>query len=70
MLKSCLNPKPTVLLQIILGQPVMVPIKPSQCAITKLKLDRDRTNLLARKAAKGVTKPKGEKYTEKDVQKK
>ena len=35
--------------------------------LTKLKLDRDRTNLLARKAAKGVNKPKGEKYTEKDV---
>ena len=48
----------------------MIPIKPSQCVLTKLKLDRDRTNLLARKAAKGVTKAKGEKYTEKDVQKK
>ena len=30
----------------------------------------DRTNLLLRKASKGVTKGKGEKYTEKDVQKK
>ncbi len=35
-----------------------------------MKLDRDRTNLLLRKAARGVTKGKGEKYTEKDVQKK
>jgi hypothetical protein len=33
-------------------------------------LDKDRTNLLTRKAAKGINKPKGEKYTEKDVQKK
>jgi len=54
---------------VTLGQPVMIPIKASQCAITKLKLDRDRTNLLSRKALKGA-KGKGEKYTEKDVQKK
>ena len=53
----------------ILGQPVMIPIKASQCAITKLKLDRDRTNLLSRKALKGA-KGKGEKYTEKDFQRK
>jgi hypothetical protein len=33
-------------------------------------LERDRTNLLARKAAGGSEKGKGEKYTEKDVQKK
>jgi hypothetical protein len=48
----------------------MIPIKPSQCVLTKLKLDRDRTNLLLRKAARGDAKGKGEKYTEKDVQKK
>lgn len=53
-----------------LGQPVMVPIKPSQCVLTKLKLDRDRSNLLNRKAARGSAQGKGEKYTEKDVQKK
>ena len=53
-----------------LGQPIMIPIKPSQCRILKMKLDRDRSNLLVRKAAKGDAKAKGEKYTEKDVQKK
>ena len=41
----------------------MIPIKPSNCTITKLKLDKDRTNLLSRKASKGITKGKGEKYT-------
>ena len=41
----------------------MIPIKPSNCTILKLKLDKDRTNLLARKASKGKTKGKGEKYT-------
>ena len=44
----------------------MIPIKPSNCTILKLKLDKDRTNLLARKASKGITKGNGEKYKSDD----
>merc|ERR1719223_480773 len=49
------------------GAPVQIPIKASQCAIIKLKLDRDREALLARKAQAGQAKGKGEKYTAADV---
>ena len=32
------------------GQPVNLPVKANQCAIIKLKLDKDRNDLLKRKA--------------------
>ena len=44
------------------GQPVQVPIKASQCAIIKLKLDKCRNDLLKRKASVLSSKDKGEKY--------
>ena len=52
------------------GAPVQIPIKPSQCAITKLKLYKDRTDLLKNKAAAVSAKGKGEKYTGTNVAKK
>jgi large subunit ribosomal protein L26e len=45
------------------GAPVNIPIKPSQCTITKLKLDKDRNDLLKRKAQAVSQKGKGEKHT-------
>jgi hypothetical protein len=46
------------------GMPVQIPIDASNVMITKLKLLRDRENLIARKAA-GTGKGKG-KYTKED----
>ena len=45
------------------GAPVQIPIKPSQVAIIKLKANKDRTDLLKRKALAVSQKGKGEKYT-------
>ena len=45
------------------GAPVQIPIRPSQCAIIKLKTNKDRTELLKRKAQAISQKGKGEKYT-------
>ena len=33
------------------GAPVQIGIHPSNCVITKIKMDKDRKNLIARKAA-------------------
>eukprot|EP00827_Trimyema_finlayi_P001298 TRINITY_DN1484_c0_g3_i5.p4 TRINITY_DN1484_c0_g3~~TRINITY_DN1484_c0_g3_i5.p4 ORF type:complete len:102 (+),score=42.13 TRINITY_DN1484_c0_g3_i5:66-371(+) len=44
------------------GAPINIPIKPSQVAITKLKLYKDREDLLKRKAFKRTAEKKGEKY--------
>jgi large subunit ribosomal protein L26e len=50
------------------GATVNVGIDPSKCIITKLKLDKDRRALLARKSAsKTADKGKG-KFTEQEVQ--
>merc|ERR1712146_363333 len=49
------------------GQPVNIPIDPSKCVITKLKIDRDRNELLARKERGISAKNKDGKYTGKDV---
>eukprot|EP01016_Furgasonia_blochmanni_P001096 TRINITY_DN1039_c0_g1_i1.p1 TRINITY_DN1039_c0_g1~~TRINITY_DN1039_c0_g1_i1.p1 ORF type:complete len:180 (+),score=57.35 TRINITY_DN1039_c0_g1_i1:162-701(+) len=49
------------------GAPFQIPIHPSKVFITKLKTNRDRTDLLKRKAARVTGKGKGEKYTGKDV---
>ena len=46
-----------------LGAPVQIPIKPSQVAIIKLKANKDRTDLLKRKALAVSQKGKVEKYT-------
>mmetsp|Transcript_3889 Transcript_3889/g.13785 ORF Transcript_3889/g.13785 Transcript_3889/m.13785 type:complete len:147 (-) Transcript_3889:119-559(-) len=49
------------------GATVNVGLQPSNCVITKLKIDKDRTALLERKAAgKGADKGKG-KFTEEEV---
>ena len=49
------------------GQPINIPIDPSKCVITKLKIDKDRNDLLARKARTISSKAKGGKYTGKEV---
>ncbi|KAK9804942.1 hypothetical protein WJX73_001286 [Symbiochloris irregularis] len=50
------------------GQTVNVGIDPSKCVITKLKIDKDRKNLLERKkGAAAAEKGKG-KFTEQEVQ--
>ena len=43
-------------LSCITGQTVPVGIHPSKCVITKLKIDKDRKALLARKGGKGGEK--------------
>merc|ERR1719412_577507 len=48
------------------GTPIRVPIVASNCVLNKLKLTKDRENLIARKAANSA-KGKGEKYANKDV---
>ena len=45
---------------------INVPIVASNCVLNKLKLTKDRENLIARKAANSA-KGKGEKYGNKDV---
>jgi len=49
------------------GAPVNIPIHSSNCVITKLKIDKDRNELLARKEKTLSSKNKGGKYTGKDV---
>jgi len=49
------------------GAPIHIPIHPSKVVITKLKIDKDRNDLLARKERGLSTKQKGTKYTGKDV---
>ena len=49
------------------GQPINIPIDPSKCIITKLKIDKDRNDLLTRKARTITDKVKGGKYTGKEV---
>ena len=50
------------------GATIRVPIHPSNCVITKMKLTPDRETLIRRKAAGKGDKNKA-KYTEKDVKK-
>ena len=45
------------------GAPSNIPIKPCNCVIIKLKLDKSRQDLLKRKAQTLSDKGKGEKYT-------
>ena len=49
------------------GAPINIPIDPSNVVITKLKIDKDRNDILARKEKTLNEKAKGTKYTEKDV---
>ena len=49
------------------GANVMIPIDPSNCVVTKLKIDKDRTSLLSCKRRAKNTGNKGEKYTRVDV---
>nr|XP_043631654.1 60S ribosomal protein L26-1 [Erigeron canadensis] len=51
------------------GTTVNVGINPSKCLITKLKLDKDRKDLLDRKAKGRAVgdKEKGEKFTAEDI---
>lgn len=49
------------------GAPVNIPIHPSKVVITKLKIDKDRNELLQRKEKALSSKNKGSKYTGKDV---
>ncbi|CAK75195.1 unnamed protein product (macronuclear) [Paramecium tetraurelia] len=52
------------------GMPYQIPIRASQCIITKPYLNEDRKQLLARKAsAKVSTKGKGEKHTTESTKK-
>ncbi|EGR32478.1 hypothetical protein IMG5_081360 [Ichthyophthirius multifiliis] len=44
------------------GAPYQIPLSASQLVITKVKLDKNREDLLKRKAA-GIAKQKGQKYT-------
>ena len=50
-----------------LGQPINIPIDASKVVITKLKIDKDRNDLLARKERTLSAKVKGGKYTGKEV---
>ncbi len=49
------------------GQTVKIGIHPSKCIVKKLKLDKDRKSILARRAAGRVKEAKGEKITEAEV---
>lgn len=48
------------------GQSVPVPIHPSNVQITKIKMSKDRKNLIERKA-RGIKEKKGEKWSQKDL---
>merc|ERR1739838_242884 len=50
------------------GTTVQVGIHPSNCVITKLKLDKDRNAMLARRAASRAEKQAKDKHTEESVQ--
>eukprot|EP00178_Gracilaria_changii_P009958 TRINITY_DN28974_c0_g1_i1.p1 TRINITY_DN28974_c0_g1~~TRINITY_DN28974_c0_g1_i1.p1 ORF type:complete len:109 (+),score=2.91 TRINITY_DN28974_c0_g1_i1:1-327(+) len=43
------------------GQPINIPIRPSNCQIETLHLDKDRKELIDRVAAKGLKKSKKDK---------
>lgn len=45
------------------GAPYNIPIKPCNCSIVKLKLDKNRNELLKKKAQTVTEKGKGEKYS-------
>jgi large subunit ribosomal protein L26e len=49
------------------GQTVKIGVHPSKVVIKKLKLDKDRKTILARKGAARLAEAKGEKITEADV---
>ena len=49
------------------GAPINIPIDPSKCVITKLKIDKDRNDLLARKERTISDKNKAGKYTGKEA---
>ena len=48
------------------GQTVPIPVHPSNLIITKLKMDRDRKNLLERKA-RTILEKKDKKWSKKDL---
>merc|ERR1739838_328099 len=50
------------------GTTVQVGIHPSNCVITKLKLDKDRKGMLERRATSGAAKQAKDKHTEETVQ--
>merc|ERR1712060_211094 len=50
------------------GTTVQVGIHPSNCVITKLKLDKDRNAMLARRAASRAEKQAKDEHTEESVQ--
>merc|ERR1711868_64432 len=50
------------------GTTVQVGIHPSNCVITKLKLDKDRKAMLERRAASRAAKQAKDKHTEESVQ--
>ena len=50
------------------GTTVQVGIHPSNCVITKLKLDKDRNAMLARRAAGRANAQAKDKHTEAEVQ--
>merc|ERR1712212_402486 len=50
------------------GSTVQVGIHPSNCVITKLKLDKDRTAMLTKRAASKAAKDAKDKHTEESVQ--
>lgn len=58
---------PFFFILIFLGQPIHVPIDPSKCVLTQLKIDRDRNDLIARKQRGANLKNDAQKYTGKDV---
>ena len=49
------------------GTTVQVGIHPSNCVITKLKMDKDRKSILERRAASRVAKQAKDKHTEETV---
>merc|ERR1712226_383080 len=51
------------------GTTVQVGIHPSNCVITKLKLDKDRTAMLTKRAASKAAKQAKDKHSEESVQK-
>ena len=48
------------------GQSVPVPIHPSNVLINKIKMSKDRKNLIERKA-RGLKEKKGEKWSQKEL---
>ena len=50
--------------------PYSLPVRPNQCIITKPRLDKDRQDLLKRKAFHNTQKGKGDKHSSETIQKK